>query len=70
MKKSCLFLSIAIFCMMAFTSSAHAGRPGEDRPICELRTGEYKALVNDFGRHGQSARDILIPQVPSMRFAA
>lgn len=31
--------------------------------IVELRCGELRALVNDFGRHGQSQRDILIPQV-------
>ena len=37
--------------------------PEKIAPICELRAGEYKALVNDFGRHGKSERDILIPQV-------
>lgn len=31
--------------------------------IVELDCGDLKALVNDFGRHGQSERDILIPQV-------
>ncbi len=31
--------------------------------IVELQCGYLKALVNDFGRHGQSSRDILIPQV-------
>lgn len=31
--------------------------------IVELRCGELRALVNDFGRHGKSNRDILIPQV-------
>lgn len=31
--------------------------------IVELQCGDLKALVNDFGRHGQSSRDILIPQV-------
>lgn len=31
--------------------------------IVELRCGELRAMVNDFGRHGKSDRDILIPQV-------
>lgn len=31
--------------------------------IVELECGDKKALVNDFGRHGKSERDILIPQV-------
>ncbi len=31
--------------------------------IVELQCGDLKALVNDFGRHGKSSRDILIPQV-------
>lgn len=31
--------------------------------IVELQCGYQKALVNDFGRHGKSLRDILIPQV-------
>lgn len=31
--------------------------------IVELQCGYQKALVNDFGRHGKSQRDILIPQV-------
>ena len=37
--------------------------PEKIAPICELRAGEYKALVNDFGRFGQSDKEILIPQV-------
>ena len=37
--------------------------PEKIAPICELRCEGYKALVNDFGRFGQSERDILIPQV-------
>lgn len=31
--------------------------------IAELECGNLKALVNDFGSHGKSQRDILIPQV-------
>ena len=31
--------------------------------VCELRCSDLKAIVNDFGRYGQSGRDILIPQV-------
>ncbi|MBR5748380.1 MAG: hypothetical protein IKY01_06285 [Prevotella sp.] len=31
--------------------------------VCELRCSDLKAMVNDFGRYGQSSRDILIPQV-------
>ncbi len=37
--------------------------PEKIAPICELRCEGYKALVNDFGRRGKSARDILIPQL-------
>ena len=37
--------------------------PEKIAPICELRTDGLKALVNDFGRHGKSEKDILIPQV-------
>lgn len=31
--------------------------------IVELQCGDLKALVNDFGRHGKSDRELLIPQV-------
>lgn len=31
--------------------------------VAELRCTDLKALVNDFGRYGQSGRDLLIPQV-------
>lgn len=31
--------------------------------IAELQCGDLKALVNDFGRHGKSDRDLLIPQL-------
>ena len=48
---------------VVITTGLLQAAPEKIAPICELRTGEYKALVNDFGRHGQSARDILIPQV-------
>ena len=48
---------------VVITTGLLQAAPEKIAPICELRSGEYKALVNDFGRHGQSARDILIPQV-------
>ena len=37
--------------------------PEKIAPICELRCDDLKAIVNDFGRYGKSARDIIIPQV-------
>ena len=37
--------------------------PEKIAEICELRCSDYKALVNDFGRYGQSSKDILIPQI-------
>ena len=37
--------------------------PEKIADIAELRCSDLKALVNDFGRYGQSGRDILIPQV-------
>ena len=37
--------------------------PEKIAPICELKCDDLKAIVNDFGRHGKSEKDILIPQV-------
>ncbi len=37
--------------------------PEKIADICELQCDDLKALVNDFGRHGKSTKDILIPQV-------
>ena len=37
--------------------------PEKIAEICELRCSDYRALVNDFGRYGQSSKDILIPQI-------
>lgn len=45
------------------TSSLLKAIPEKLAEIAELRCTDLKALVNDFGRHGQSGRDLLIPQV-------
>ena len=45
------------------TSGLLKAIPDKIAEIAELRCTDLKALVNDFGRHGQSARDLLIPQV-------
>lgn len=37
--------------------------PEKIADICELRCDDLKAIVYDFGRYGQSQRNILIPQV-------
>ena len=37
--------------------------PEKIAPIVELKCDDLKAIVNDFGRHGKSEKDILIPQV-------
>ena len=37
--------------------------PEKIADICELRCDDLKAMVYDFGRYGQSPRNILIPQV-------
>ena len=37
--------------------------PEKIAPVCELKCDDLKAIVNDFGRHGKSDKDILIPQV-------
>lgn len=48
---------------VVITSGLLKAIPEKIAEICELRCDDLKALVNDFGRHGQSERDILIPQV-------
>ncbi len=37
--------------------------PDKLADVCELRCSDLKAIVDDFGRYGKSAREILIPQV-------
>lgn len=45
------------------TSSLLKAIPEKLTEVAELRCTDLKALVNDFGRYGQSGRDLLIPQV-------
>ena len=45
------------------TSGLLKAIPEKIAEVCELRCSDLKAMVNDFGRYGQSSRDILIPQV-------
>ena len=45
------------------TSSLLKAIPERLTEVAELRCTDLKALVNDFGRYGQSGRDLLIPQV-------
>ena len=45
------------------TSGLLKAIPEKIAEVCELRCSDLKAMVNDFGRYGQSPRDILIPQV-------
>ena len=45
------------------TSGLLKAIPEKIAEVCELRCSDLKAMVNDFGRYGQSGRDILIPQV-------
>ena len=45
------------------TSSSLTAIPEKLTEVAELRCTDLKALVNDFGRYGQSGRDLLIPQV-------
>ena len=45
------------------TSGLLKAIPDKIAEIAELRCTDLKALVNDFGRHGKSGRDLLIPQV-------
>ena len=45
------------------TSSLLKAIPEKLTEVAELRSTDLKALVNDFGRYGQSGRDLLIPQV-------
>ena len=37
--------------------------PEKVAEICELRTDYHKAIVNDFGRYGKAAKDIIIPEI-------
>ena len=48
---------------VAITTGLLNAIPDKLAQICELRCDGYKALVNDFGRYGQSEKDILIPQI-------
>jgi hypothetical protein len=48
---------------VVITSGLLKAIPEKIAEVCELRCDDLKALVNDFGYHGQSERDILIPQV-------
>ena len=45
------------------TSSLLKAIPEKLTEVAELRCTDLKALVNDFGRYGQSGRDLLNPQV-------
>ena len=45
------------------TSGLLKAIPEKIAEVCELRCSDLKAMVNDFGRYGESPRDILIPQV-------
>ena len=45
------------------TSSLLKAIPEKLTEVAELRCTDLKALVNDFGRYGQSGRDLFIPQV-------
>lgn len=48
---------------VVITSSLLKAIPEKLAEIAELRASDLKALVNDFGAAGSSAKDILIPQV-------
>ena len=48
---------------VVITSGLLKAIPEKIAEVCELRCSDLKALVNDFGRYGQSSREILIPQV-------
>mgnify|MGYP001214746502 CR=1 FL=1 len=48
---------------VVITSNLLKAIPEKLEEIAELRCTDLKALVNDFGRNGQSGRDLLIPQV-------
>lgn len=48
---------------VVITSGLLKAIPEKVAEIAELRCTDLKALVNDFGRHGQAGRDLLIPQV-------
>ncbi|MDR0538787.1 MAG: hypothetical protein LBH04_12210 [Tannerellaceae bacterium] len=48
---------------VVITSGLLKAIPEKIADIAELRAGDLKALVNDFGMFGKSSKDILIPQV-------
>lgn len=48
---------------VVITSGLLKAIPEKIAEVAELRCADLKALVNDFGRHGKSTRDLLIPQV-------
>lgn len=48
---------------IVITSSLLKAIPDKIADVAELRCTDLKALVNDFGRYGQTDREILIPQV-------
>ena len=48
---------------VVITSGLLKAIPEKIAEVTELRCGDLKALVSDFGRHGQAGRDILMPQV-------
>ena len=50
-------------CDVMITSGLLKAIPEKIAEVCELRCSDLKAMVNDFGRYGQSGRDILISQV-------
>lgn len=45
------------------TSGLLKAIPEKIAEVCELRCTDLKALIDDFGRHGKSSRELLIPQV-------
>ena len=48
---------------VVITSGLLKAVPERIAEVAELRCDDLKALVSDFGRHGQASRDLLIPQV-------
>lgn len=48
---------------VVITSGLLKAIPDKIAEVCELRCTDLKALVDDFGRHGKSGRELLIPQV-------
>ncbi len=48
---------------VVITSGLLKSIPGKIAEVSELRCTDLKAIVNDFGKYGQSKREFLIPQV-------